>query len=62
MYSLIQDILEYSTLNHEKKIREQEVNLNSTIERIKETLLICAVAIFAQCNQIKKPTDLSECC
>lgn len=38
MYSLIQDILEYSTLNHEKKIREQEVNLNSTIERIKETL------------------------
>jgi signal transduction histidine kinase len=38
MYSLIQDILEYSTLNHKKKIREQDVNLNSTIERIKETL------------------------
>ena len=38
MYSLVQDILEYSTLNHKKKVREQEVNLNSIIGRVKETL------------------------
>lgn len=38
MFSLVQDILEYSTLNHKKKVREQEVNLNSIIGRVKETL------------------------
>ena len=38
MYNLIQDILEYSTLSNRSNIYEQEVNLNHTLERIKETL------------------------